>query len=132
MKYPKWLKVYGDQDFRGKCPLESAEQITFFNQLSPELRLIALHPRNEGKRTHHQTAKQKAEGMTVGASDIIIPASPSFVCEMKRKNHMKSTWQKGQLEFLEACQERGSFVCVALGWEAAMAALKEWERRCLI
>jgi len=126
MKFPKWLKVYGDIDFRGKCPPESAEQITFFRQLPPELKAIAIHPRNEGKRSYHQTAKQKAEGMNVGASDIIIPAAPSFVCELKRRDHTKSAWQKGQIEYLENCQKNGCFVCVALGYEAALQAVDDW------
>lgn len=127
MKIPRWLPAYGDANYRGKCPPESAEQITFFNQLPPNLRRIALHPRNEGKRTYQQTARQKAEGMTVGASDIIIPASPAFVCELKRQDHTQSKWQKGQLEFLQECQEQGAFVCVAFGWRAAMEALEKWQ-----
>ena len=127
MKFKKWLSVYGDQSFRGKCATETAEQITFFNQLSPELRLIAIHPRNEGKRTFSQAARQKAEGMTKGAADIIIPGAPAFVCELKRRDHTQSRWQDGQVEYLQACAARGAFVCVALGWEAAMQAVKDWD-----
>lgn len=130
MKIPNWLPIYGDVSYRGKCPTESAEQITFFNKLRREYPdsygLIAIHPRNEGKRTHQQTTKQKAEGMTKGASDIIIPAAVAFICEMKRKDHTKSQWQDGQKEYLEAAKEQGAFVCVALGWEAAWEALQEW------
>lgn len=129
MKFPKWLKVYGDPSFRGACPKEALEQVTFFNKLRREypdtLGMLALHPRNEGERTHHQTAKQKAEGMTSGASDIIIPGAPAFVCEMKRQDHTKSTWQPGQMEYLEAAHNTGAFVCVALGWEAAWRALQD-------
>lgn len=129
MKFPNWLKVYGSQSYRGHCPSEADEQITFFNYLRrahPKLGLIALHPRNEGARTFHQAARHKAEGMAKGAADIIIPSSPSFVCEMKRRDHTKSTWQDGQLAFLEACAAQGCFVCVALGWEAASLALIDW------
>lgn len=130
MKIPKWLPVYGDMDYRNKkCPQESAEQITFFNTLRreyPELGLIALHPRNEGNRTHQQAAREKAEGMTAGASDIIIPGSPAFVCELKRQDHTCSRWQDGQLEYLEAAKNNGAFVCVALGHKAALEALQEW------
>ena len=66
--------------------------------------------------------------MTPGASDIIIPGNPSFVCELKRRDHTKSTWQPKQLEYLEAAKENGSFVCVALGWEAAWDALENWRQ----
>lgn len=128
MKFPNWLNVYGDQSFRGKCPPESAEQITFFNQLPPELRQIAIHPRNEGKRTHAQTARHKAEGMTAGAADIIIPGGVTFVCELKRQDHTKGRFEPEQLAYLEACQEAGAFVCVALGWQAAMDAVNDWAK----
>ena len=131
MKFPDWLPVYGSTDYRNKnCPQESAEQITFFNRLRREYPesygLIAVHPRNEGKRTHHQAARQKAEGMTTGASDIVIPGCPAFVCELKRADHTCSRWQDGQLEFLEAAKNNGAFVCVALGHESAWEAFLEW------
>jgi hypothetical protein len=130
MKIPEWLPCYGDQKFRGECPPESAEQITFFNKLRKEypdtLGRIAIHPRNEGKRTHQQTARHKAEGMTEGAADIVIPGCPAFVCEMKRKDHTKSRFEPGQVEYLKAAKDSGAFVCVALGWEAAWQAMVEW------
>ena len=87
---------------------------------------IALHIRNEGKRTYGQTRWQQAEGMTSGAADIIIPGSTTFVCELKRRDHTKSKFQKGQLEYLESCQNQGAFVCVALGWEGAWEAFRHW------
>jgi hypothetical protein len=129
MRFPKWLKVYGDEKYRGKCPHEEVEQVSFFNWLRREyspLGVIALHPRNEGKRSHEQTAKYKAEGMAPGASDIIIPANPAFVCEMKRQDHTKSHWQPNQLEYLEQAQAHGAFVCVALGYQGAKEAFNEW------
>ena len=132
MKFPEWLKVYGDTSYRGKCPKESSEQVTLFNfirrQFKHTIGVIAVHPRNEGKRSHNQTARQKAEGMTPGASDIIIPGNPTFVCELKRRDHTQCKWQPGQLEYLEACQNNGAFVCVALGHEAAIEAIEEWKR----
>lgn len=128
MKFPNWLRVYGDQTYRGPCPTETAEQSTFFNQLPDDLKRIALHIRNEGKRDFRQMAKQKAEGGFVsGASDVIIPGAPTFVCEMKRADHTQSKWQPGQIGYLEACKDAGCFVAVALGWEAAMEAVKEWQ-----
>jgi hypothetical protein len=133
MKFPQWLRVYGDASYRGDCPKETAEQVTFFNVLRAQYPdsygLIAIHPRNEGKRTHGQAWHHKAEGMTKGASDIIIPARMSFVCELKRLDHTKSKWEDGQLEYLEAAHNAGAFVCVALGWEPAMLALHDWINR---
>ena len=130
MKIPDWLPVYGDMDYRNKkCPTETAEQVTFFNVLRreyPELGKIALHIRNEGKRTVQQAMRQKAEGMVTGASDIVIPGYPAFVCELKRADHTQSRWQDGQIEYLESCKNNGAFVCVAFGYKAALEALKEW------
>ena len=133
MKIPPHIKTYGDMDFRGDCPLEDAELMTFFNQLRikyPDIAKVAIHPDNEGLilgTGHHHHIKQKAKGaIRNGASDIIIVGSPTFVCELKRQDHTKSRWQDGQLEFLEASQKRGAFVCVALGYEAALQAVDYW------
>ena len=65
---------------------------------------------------------EKAEGMVKGASDIIIPGGPAFVCELKRRDHTKSVWQDGQQEYLYAAQRAGAFVCIALGHKAAREA----------
>lgn len=131
MKFPDWLPVYGDQSFRGRCAVESVEQIAFFDYLKlkhPKVAMIAVHQRNEGKRSFAQARWQKREGMTKGASDIIIPGLPSFVCELKRKDHTKSTWKDGQIDYLEAAWNHGAFACVALGHEAALEALLKWLR----
>ncbi len=126
MKFPSWLKVYGDTSYRGECPSETLEAITFFAQLRREYPdtygLIATHIRNEGKRSWEQVARQKAEGMTKGAPDIIIPTGRAFVCEMKRRDHTKSKWQPMQLEYLKSAHDAGAFVCVALGYDAAYSA----------
>ena len=91
--------------------------------------MIAVHPRNEGKRHYKQVTKERAEGMTKGASDIIIPGNPAFVCELKRRDRTQSTWQDGQVEYLESAQKAGAFACVALGADAAMEAFEEWLSR---
>jgi hypothetical protein len=72
--------------------------------------------------------QQKAEGMVAGAADIIIPGDPTFVCELKRQDHTKSVWQPNQIDFLEECHGSGAFVCVALGYEAALEAVDEWKK----
>ena len=131
MQFPEWLKVYGDTSYRGDCPPESAEQITFFAELRrsyPDTYgKLALHPKNEEKRKGKQfnrLAMDKALGMTPGASDIIIPLG--FACEMKRQDNTKSKWQPGQLEYLKAVHDAGGFACVALGWKGAWEAFEAW------
>lgn len=133
MKFPSWLPVYGDVSFRGKCPLEHVEQSSIINRIRREYpdswgRLV-LHPRNEGLKEKGQFStvlKHKAEGMAVGASDIVIPAAPSFVCEVKRCDHTISHWQEGQQEYLKAAQDAGAFACVALGAVGAWEAFEAW------
>ena len=133
MIIPNDIKVYGNTNFRGDCPLEDAELMTFFNQIRikyPDIAKVAIHPDNEGLilgTAHNAHIKQKAKGaIKKGASDIIIVGNPTFVCEMKRKDHTKSQWQDGQLEFLEASKKNGAFVCIALGYVAALLAVEEW------
>lgn len=127
------VPIYGDQSFRGQCPIESLEQITFFNRLRREYPAtwgaLALHPRNEQMLRNGQfsaLSRHKAEGMTPGAADIIIPARVAFVCELKRRDHTKSAWQTGQIEYLSAAASAGSFACLALGADAAWDALQDW------
>lgn len=131
MKFPEWLRVYGDTTYRGDCPPESAEQITFFSRLRKEYPdtwgKMALHPKNEEKRKgkqFQQLARDKALGMSPGASDVVIPLG--FAAELKRKDHTKSKWQPGQVDYLKAVHDAGGFACVALGWEAAWEAFEEW------
>ena len=127
------IKVYGNTEFRGDCAKEDAELMTFFNQLKlnyPDLYDVAIHPDNERLITgtgFNAQSRQKAKGaIRNGAADIIIVGSPTFVCELKRQDHAKSKWQDGQLEFLEASQKRGAFVCIALGYESALQAVKDY------
>ena len=130
MKLPHDIPVYGDQTYRGACPSEAVEQVTFFARIRrkyPETwGLLALHPRNEGKRSHFQVAHEKAEGMVSGACDIVIPGNPAFVCELKRRDHTKSTWQKDQENYLRTAQNMGAFACVALGADAAEEAFNHY------
>lgn len=127
------IPIYGDTSWRGKCPAESVEQTSFFNHLRREFPdtygTIAIHPRNEGLVRGGQFSaiiKHKAEGMVAGAADIVIPAAPAFVCELKRRDHTQSKWQDGQIAYLTAAWKAGAFVCVALGAVAAWEAFSEW------
>ena len=123
------FKVY-DSGYRGNCPLESAEQITFFNKIRSEYPdtygKLAFHVRNEGKRTQNQIQREKAEGLTTGVVDIIIPGGASFVCELKRKDKTKSRLSKEEKEYLEISSNLGAYSCVAYGWEQAWKAFEDW------
>jgi len=129
MKTPDWLPTY-DSGYRGRCPKESVEQATFFNRLRKEYPdswgAIATHIKNEGKRHRYQIDKDRAQGLTKGASDIIIPGCPSFVCELKRRDRTVSKWQDGQQEYLKAAMDCGSFTCVAFGVDQAWLALHDF------
>lgn len=131
MLIPPHIRTYGDTTFRGKCPTEEVEQATFFNRLRLQYPktwgAIALHIRNEGKGSAIQTKKFKVNGGYIpGASDIIIPGSPTLVIEMKRRDHTQSKWQDGQQEYLTAAHNAGAFACLAFGYEAAWEAFQEW------
>jgi len=131
MKLPRHIKIYGDTSFRDKnCRQEATEQKEFFGilkELYPHFYRIAIHPKNEGKRTYHAAAIDADSGaLNKGAADIIIPCRFAFVCEMKRADHTLSSISKHQIEYLEAAQEQGAFACIALGCAGALMALKEW------
>lgn len=127
------VPIYGDVKWRGKCHLEAVEQASFFNQLRKvhpnTWGILAVHPRNEGLVRDGQfqaVIKHRLEGMSPGASDIIIPGQQTFVCEVKRKDITRSKWQDGQQAYLKAALDAGCFACVALGAEAAWMAFEEW------
>lgn len=131
MKFPAWLRVYGDQSWRGDCPTESAEQVTFINRLRTRwpdtLGRVVVHIQNEGKRHAWQAQRDKAAGMTAGAADIVVPGRVTLLIELKRRDHTKSRFQPGQVEYLQAAHDMGAFACVALGADAAMQAVEAWQ-----
>jgi hypothetical protein len=125
--------VYGDLSFRGKCPLESQEQVSFFNKIRhvhPETwGKIAVHVKNEGLVRGGQFSamqKHRAMGMVPGAPDIFIPGGQTLLIEMKRQDHTKSKLATEQIEYLAMAQDAGAFVCVALGAHAAWMAFEDW------
>ncbi len=128
-KIPADIKVFGDTGFRGKCPLEVAEQVSFLALLGlkyPDLAAIAVHIRNEGKRTARQGFNQKQEGMNTGASDIVIPCNPPILIELKRRDHTLCSVSAKQIDYLSKSQEQGAFACLALGAAGAMEAVEQW------
>lgn len=130
-KIPQQIKVFGDTEWRGKCPLEVAEQISFLCLLRaefPKFAEIAVHIRNEGKRTKRQGAQHLKEGMKTGASDIIIPCNPPMLIELKRRDHTLSSSSGKQLKYLVDSHAQGAFACYALGAIGAMEAVRAWHR----
>lgn len=128
-KIPADIPLFGDINFRGKCPLETPEQISFLTLLRrefPELAEIAVHIRNEGKRSKRQGAQHKQEGMNTGASDIVIPCQPPILIELKRRDHTQSSTSKKQLDYLVNSHNLGAFACYALGAAGAMEAVRAW------
>jgi len=125
MKLPNDIPVWGDTKFRGKCPKELAEQVTFFNEIRKRYPdtwgVIATHIRNEGKKTVAQVMSEKAEGMTTGASDIVIGG---FYCELKRQNHTVCKISDKQLVYLNTVNKLGFYGCIALGYKAALEAFE--------
>lgn len=134
MKIPECIKIYGDINFRDKnCRNERPEQKEFFAWLKenrPKLHEIAIHPKNEGKRTAFQQQEDKEMGsLTTGAPDIIIPVSPPFLCELKRLDIKESKIRKKQILYLVRAAENGAFACFALGSDNAILAFLEWESK---
>ncbi len=129
MNLPPHIPLFGDPAYRGPCATEPAEAVTFFNAIrKTRWGATAIHIKNEGRRSNHQAAWDKAQGMVKGASDIIIPSAPAFVCELKRKDHTRSKISDEQIAYLEEAQANGAWCCIALGWEAAWEAVNEWSR----
>ena len=125
------IKIYGDIKCRDKnCPTESQEQMTFFNMIRSILPhtygRTAFHQRNESKRSYKQASFHKAEGMTKGVPDIVIPGKVTFLCELKRQDHTLCRISDEQIKYLEVAQKMGAFCCVALGWESALAAFEDY------
>lgn len=130
-KIPPQIPVFGNTEYRGDCPLETPEQISFLSLLRaefPKLAEIAVHIRNEGKRTKRQGHQQKQEGMNTGASDIVIPCCPPMLIELKRRDHTLSSTSAKQLKYLIDSQSHGAFACYALGAIGAIEAVREWHR----
>lgn len=133
MKIPDNIKVYGDPTYRGKCPKESVEQITFISWVRrtyPDSHGVTIfHPKNEGKIVDGQftaISKDRAMGMAIGCADIHNPGNPSLCMELKRKDHTQSTISDDQVKYLLSAQSIGAFAVVALGHEAAIEAFKDW------
>lgn len=133
MKIPANIPLYGNPDFRGKCPKEDQEQVSAINrirQLHPDtFGPLVFHPRNEQQLKGGQfiaMIKHKAEGLTPGVPDLCIPGNPSLLIEIKRCDRTLSSISDEQIEYLETAQKMGAWVAVALGAVAAIEAFDIW------
>jgi len=125
------IQIYGDTNYRDKtCPKESAEAVTFVSLVRRDhpksYGKLITHIRNEGKRRKWQVEQEKAEGLTPGAPDFMIPCTPPFLCELKRQDHSICKISDAQIEYLHTAQGMGAWVCVALGYKAALEAFNDW------
>lgn len=122
------IKIIKPDEFPKNAPSESEEQVTFFNQLRkyyPDIAKVALHVKNEGKRTMAQAAKDKAEGLVTGAPDIFIAGNPSLLIELKKRSKRAKVGDN-QIKFLESASKLGAECYICYGWESAWLALQKW------
>jgi len=120
------IPVFGDTKYRGKCPSEMAEQVSFLALLRiefPELAEIAVHIENEGKRK--DGLRKQQQGMQKGASDIVIPCSPPILIELKVADNSGRVSPE-QVAYLARSIRLGAFGCVALGAAGAMEAVRHY------
>lgn len=105
--------------------------VNWVKKTHPEHYKMLIHPKNEGIRTHHQAAKDKALGsLNTGASDLIILGRTPFVCELKRKDKTLSRLSNDQKSFLNQAVKCGCFACVAYGAKAVIEAFEDWLEEC--
>lgn len=129
MIFPEGIPVFGDQSYRGRCPAEATEQalcVAWFRAAYPEKGQLIIHPRNEGRRSANRAMIEKLEGLTSGASDLIVPTRIALVCELKRRDHTQSALQDNQVAYLRRAQAEGAFACIALGLSGFQAAVAAW------
>lgn len=127
MKIPPEIPVFGDV-VKGCKVSETMHMVTFFNTLRreyPQYGCIAIHVRNESKRTQNQVERERAEGLIKGACDIILPGNPTLCIELKSQSRT-ATVSDEQITYLLAAQKAGAFACIALGYTGAMQAFKHW------
>lgn len=132
MKIPDSIHIEGDLNYRGECPKEGAEHVTFVNwmraQYPDTYGKLLVHQKGEGKRTHRQVQIDKAYGaITKGCADFLVMCTPPIAIELKRRDHTKSALSGDQIEFLKLVESKGGHACVALGWESA----REFFTRCI-
>jgi hypothetical protein len=123
------IEVFGDTSWRGECPKEMPEQISFLALLAAEFPVfaaVAVHIANEGKRSPRRGAQMKLEGLNKGACDIFIPSVPPILIELKRRDHTESAVSNDQIKYILNAKKIGANACIAVGAQGAMAAVRHY------
>lgn len=129
------IEIVGDLSYRNKnCPKEDAELVTFMNEwrIDPQLsEIIVIHIPNEKKRRKKEDfaelKKQRMKGAFLpGASDVIAVGHPTLIIELKRLDHTQSDIEDEQIDFLVKAMQSDAWVCIALGYVAALQFAREW------
>lgn len=124
------IVVFGDETFRGQCDKEDKDLIEIFSELKHEFPLLsqlAIHIPNEGERTRAEAQKLRMKGALLkGAVDVFCPGNPSLVLELKRRDYTLSKIDPEQVKYLLRAQLTGAFTVVALGYDAAIEAIRHW------
>ena len=131
---PDGVMLFGDPDYRGECPAEDSDLISFVAWLKynwPELESCIIHTPNEGGLPVQARMQQKKKGVLFRCPDIIVMTVPAFCMELKRRNPAKSLARaedrkrfSEQVDVLASMQKQGNFSCAALGIDAAREAWK--------
>ena len=111
-----------DSGFRGACPVEDGEQMTFLAWLRfnyPELFAVTFHVKNEGqlaaKNKYAMASRDKKMGLVRGVNDVMIMTCPVICIEFKRKDKTQSSVSKDQKEWLTKMDAQGHEAIVAYG-----------------
>lgn len=110
-----------------RIPSEHLEQVQFvswFKKNHPRTRILAVP--NGDSRSKSAGARLKAEGVSRGVPDLLIPEWFLWI-EMKRqKGGRVSAEQKDWISYLQGC---GYYCVVCKGAEDAIDKIKKWTNR---
>lgn len=122
------ILIFGDENFRGKCPEEKTASQTLVTQTRiryPET--VFLHVKNEGSRDGGQWEFEQAMGFRTGASDYLFIGNPTMALELKQANHKNSKITDAQIKFLVDVKNAGGIAVLALGGVSAVEAMEYWQ-----
>lgn len=129
------IEIFGDTKWRGVCAEEDADTITIINHIKQaydeRFKHSVIHVQNEkhrkDKKDFAELANLRKRGaIIVGWSDVCVTGFPTLFIEVKKKDHTQSNMPDHELTFLVDNQANDCWCCVALGWEAGIAAFEAW------
>ena len=98
--------------------LEQARLVSWFRQTFPDVRIFAIP--NGGSRSKSQGGKLKAEGVSAGVPDLLIPHGMVWIEMKKAKGGSVSSVQRDWHRYLEGI---GHKVIIGYGFEDAKAKI---------